>query len=132
MISIRSSADMAETLSSLLDPDLRRLLTERRDQLLDYDGYDLGDLVHIIVVQQHADTLAAVEAEAGVPLATNLVDGGQLGEPDFEPCFEYVERHGGLYEAVLVLSDDGFGLVLIVPDRIDTDPDLLALLRRQL
>lgn len=129
MISIRSSAAMAETLLFLLDPDLRRLLTERRDQLLGYDGYDLGDLAHIIVAQP-GDTLTAVEAEAGVPLATNLVDGGQLGEPDFEPCFEYVERHGGWLEAVLILSDDGFGVVLLVPDRIDSDPALLALLRR--
>jgi predicted metal-dependent peptidase len=129
MISIRSSAAMVETLSHLLDPDLRRLLTERRDQLLGYDGYDLGDLVHIIVAQP-GDTLAAIEAEAGVPLATNLVDGCQRGEPDFEPCFEYVERHGCWLEAVLILSDDGFGVVLLVPDRIDSDPALLALLRR--
>lgn len=129
MLSIRSSADMVTALNTLLDPDLRRLLTDRCDQLSDYDGYDLGDLVHIIVAQRD-DTLAKLEAEAGVPLATNLVDGSRLGEPDFEPCFEYVERHGGWLEAVLILDDAGFGVVLLVPDQIDTDPDLLRLLRR--
>ncbi len=129
MIHIRSTADMAAALTCLLNPDLRRILTERRDQLLDYDGYDLGDLVHIIVAQR-GDTLGAIEAEAGVPLATNPVNGSRLGQPDFEPCFEYVERHGCWMEAVTILSDDGFGLVLLVPDQIDIDPDLLALLRR--
>ncbi|MCU6453932.1 hypothetical protein LPN01_07565 [Sphingomonas sp. A2-49] len=120
---------MTMALNSLLDPDLRRLLIERRDQLLGYDGYDLGELAHIIVAQ-NGDGLAAIEAEAGVPIATNLVTGDQLGQPDFEPCFEYVERHGGWLEAVLVLDDSGFGIVLLVPDRIDTDPALLGMLRR--
>lgn len=129
MISIKSTADMAATLDTLLDPDLRRLLTDRSDQLLEYDGYDLGELVHIVVAQRD-DTLAAVEAAAGVPLATNLVTGARLGDEDFEPCFEFVERHGGWLEAVLILSDDGFGVVLLVADQIDTDPALLALLRR--
>ncbi|MEA1084216.1 hypothetical protein SFC76_08070 [Sphingomonas sp. CD22] len=129
MISIRSWAAMAAALDTLLDPDLRRLLTERRDQLLDY-GCELGDLAHIIVTQR-GDTIAAVEAEAGVALASNLVTGDRLGSPDFEHSFEYVERHGCWLEAVMILSDDGFGIVLLVQDRVDTDPDLLALLRRQ-
>lgn len=129
MLSIRSDAEMADALNCLLDPELRCLLTSRRDQLLEYDGYDLGDLVHIIVVQA-GDALPEIEAEAGVPLATNLVTGARLGEEEFEPSFEYVERHGCWLEAVLILSDDGFGVVLLVPDRIDSDPALLALLRR--
>lgn len=128
MLSIRNSADMDRALVSLLDPTLRRLLTLRRDQLAE-DGLDLDEIVHIIVVRP-GDTLAAVEAEAGVAIATNLVDGSRLGDPEFEPLFEYVTRADGWLEAVMILSDDGFGLVLFVPDTIDIDPAISLLLRR--
>lgn len=110
MISIRSSADMARALDGVLDAPLRQLLTLRRDQLLEYEGYDLAELAHFIVVQS-GDTLATVEAEAGLPLAF--------------PAFEFVQRHGYWLEAVLILSDDGFGISLLVPNRIDIDPALL-------
>jgi hypothetical protein len=128
MLSIRNSADMDRALVSLLDPALRRLLTLRSDQLTE-DGLDLDEIVHIIVVRP-SDTLAEVEAEAGVAIATNLVDGSRLGDPEFEPLFEYVTRKDGWLEAVKILSDDGFGLVLFVPDTIDIDPAISLLLRR--
>ena len=110
MISIRSSADMARTLAGALDPPLRQLLALRRDQLLEHEGYDFGELAHFIVVQA-GDTLAAIETEAGFPLAF--------------PAFEFVTRHGRWLEAVLIVSDHGFGIALFVPDRIDIDPALL-------
>lgn len=127
MISIRTSADLSATLDGALCPHLRRLLAERRDQLL-ADGFDLTELAHIIVAQR-GDTLDAIEGEAGVALSTNLVTGARLGDRDFTPNFEFVERHTGCWlEAVLILSDDGFGVVLFVPDVIHTDPRLLRLL----
>ena len=129
MLSIRNSADMNRALASLLDPALRRLLTLRRDQLAE-DGLDLHEIVHIIIVRP-GDTLAEVEAEAGVAIATNLVDGSRLGDPEFEPLFEYVTRNDGWLEAVMITSDSGFGLVLFVPDTIDVDPAINLLLRRR-
>lgn len=128
MLSIRNSADMDRALVSLLDPALRRLLTLRRDQLAE-DGLDLEEIAHFIVVRPD-DTLAEVEAEAGVAIATNLVDGSRLGDPEFEPLFEYVTRKDGWLEAVMILSSDGFGLVLFVPDTIEIDPAISLLLRR--
>ncbi len=128
MLSIRNSADMDRALVALLDPALRQLLTLRRDQLAE-DGLDLDEIVHIIVVRP-GDTLADVEAEAGVAIATNLVDGSRLGDPKFQPLFEYITRSNGYYEAVMILSDDGFGLVLFVPDTIEIDPAISLLLRR--
>jgi hypothetical protein len=128
MISIRSTADMARALSSPLDNDLIRLLALRRDQLIEHDGYDLGELAHFIVAEPN-DTIAAVEGVVGVPLAKNLVDGSKYGDPGFTANFEYVERHGTWFEAVTIVSDDGFGIVLIVPDRPDIDPTLLGLVR---
>lgn len=128
MFSIRNSADMDRALVSLLDPALRRLLTLRRDQLAE-DGLDLEEIGHFIVVRP-GETLAEVEIEAGVAIATNLVDGSRLGDPEFEPLFEYVTRKDGWLEAVMILSDDGFGLVLFVPDTIEIDPAISLLLRR--
>jgi hypothetical protein len=128
MISIKSTADMDSALASPIDAELVWLLTLRRDQLLEHDGHDLGDLVHIVVAEPN-DTLATIEGVVGVPLSTNLVDGSCHGEPGFTANFEYVARHGQWFEAVLIFSDDGFGVVLFVPDHPDTDTALLALVR---
>ena len=119
MRKIDSSAAMARALDSPIDQDLKRLLALRHDQLLaDTDGaYDLGALVHIIVVEPN-DTVAEIETAAGYPVVT-------------DPAFEWVQQHSGWFEAVTILSDDGFGIALFVPDRNDTDPALLALLREQ-
>jgi len=129
MISIRSSADLARVLNGCLEPHLRALLTLRRDQLVGEGDENLGDLAHFIVVRND-DTLAAVEAEAGVALSTNPIDGRRLGNPDFEPLFEYVRRENGFLEAVMILNDDGFAVVLLVPDTITIDPAITLLLRR--
>ena len=129
MISIRSSADLTRVLNGCLEPHLRALLTLRRDQLIGDGEEDLGELVHFIVVRT-GDTLSAVEAEAGVALSTNPIDGRRLGDPYFEPLFEYVKRENGFLEAVMILTDDGFAVVLLVPDTIDVDPAISLLLRR--
>lgn len=129
MLSIRSSADLQRTLdTAALDPPLRTLLALRRDQLTAGTHLDLGEMAHFMVVQP-GDTLPAVEAEAGLPMGTNLVDGTRLGERGFVPSFEWVARHGCWLEAVTVLNDDGFALVLFAADCIHTDPKVLSLLR---
>jgi hypothetical protein len=44
--------------------------------------------------------------------------------------WEFIHHHvSGWYEAVFVLSQDGAGHVVFVPDRPDTDPTLLAVCR---
>ncbi|NII58345.1 hypothetical protein [Sphingomonas aerolata] len=129
MLSIRNSADLDRALDAPLEPYLRCLLTLRRDQLVGDTGLDLGEFMHAIVVRV-GDTLAQVEAEAGVPIATNLIDGKRLGDAEFEPSFDYVRRCEGWLEAVIILTDDGFALVLLVPDLITVDPSITLLLRR--
>lgn len=115
MISIRSSADLAQAFDGLLEPELRRLLALRRDQLAAGGGADLGELAHFIVARP-PDTLAAVEAEAGLPL----------------DHVEWTERHpGGWIEAPIVTDDDGFAVVVIARDCVTTDADLLQALRRR-
>lgn len=117
MLNITDAAGLARALSSSLDPAIRALLTLRRDQLL-YDtagDYELGDLVHFVIVEP-GDSIADVEAAANYPLFT-------------EPAFEWVTDHGQWIEGVIVLSDDGFGIAIFVPDIDGVDPTMLSVLR---
>jgi len=104
MHTITSSVAMAAFLAQPLDPTLRRILTDRVEQLAEYDGYDLGELAHFLLVQP-GDTLEAIEAALGFSLTT------------YDP--ETVTEHGGWVEAIFVVSDDGFGWVLLMPDELD-------------
>jgi hypothetical protein len=119
MLVITDAAAMARALASSLDPQLKDLLALRRDQLLhDTAGeYELGDLVHIIVVQP-GDSIAGIEAAANFPLFT-------------EPAFEWAQDHGRYLESVVILSDDGFGIAIFVPDTDGGDPSMLSILREQ-
>ncbi|WP_439540707.1 hypothetical protein [Sphingomonas sp.] len=108
---------MARALNSPIDRQLNRLLALRRDQLLTDTGgeHELGDLVHFVAVEPH-DTVATVETDIGFPLFT-------------EPAFEWVQDHGGWFEGIVILSDDGFGIALFVPDHDGIDPTMLSVMR---
>lgn len=110
MLTITNSAEMARVLSTMTDTTLKRILTDRVEQLAEYDGYDLGELAHLLIVQP-GDTLEAIEAALGFSPISNL-------------C-EMLSDHGGWFEAVFILSDDGFGWVVLVPD----DPAIPTKLR---
>ena len=128
MLMIKGEADLARALASSIDDELKSLLALRRDQLLHDTDYKLEELAHFVVVQP-GDPLDAVETALGFPVTVNLVDGARFGDPDYEPSFEWVEQHGGWWELAYVLSDDGFGHVLLIPDHEGVDPTLLALCR---
>lgn len=119
MLIIDSLEAMARALDQPIDRDLKRLLARRRDQLLADTGgdCDLKELALFVVVEP-GDSLPAIEEAAGYPVVT---DGG----------FEWVERHGRWFEAVTILSDDGFGTVLVVPDSQGVDATLLECLREE-
>lgn len=114
---INSASAMCRALDSPLDDGLKRLLILRRDQLLEYPDYQLDELACFIVAER-GDTVEQIEAQAGMPLIS-------------APAFEWVHDHGGWLEAPTVLSDDGFGIVLFVPDREEIDPQLRHALRSQ-
>jgi len=119
MLLIRNAENLALALDSPIDPKLKHLLALRRNQLLTDTGSDheLGDLVHFVVAEPF-DTIAAIETGIGFPLFT-------------EPAFEWVRDHGGWLEGVVILSDDGFGIALFVPDAKGLDPRILSILRDQ-
>jgi hypothetical protein len=129
MITLRTAAAAQSTLALLADNQLRALLSERLDQLTNaWEGIDLSDLTHFLIIQA-GDTAADAERELGWSLLQNMVDGARFGQPAFTPSWEWIEDHGGWFEAVFILSDDGFGISLFVQDHPATDPELLALCR---
>lgn len=97
---IRTEAELA----AITDPTLRPILERFVDML---------DLATIFICQRGA-TLASIEQARGQPFA----------------CWEFIEEHpGGWFEAAFVLSDDGAGHIVLMPDRPCIDPDLLDLCR---
>lgn len=118
MLTITDTATFSVALESTINPAIKALLVMRHDQLLSDTGgeYDIGELANWIIVAP-GDPLAAIEVAAGFPIA-----------PD--PPWEWVLDHSGIMEAPIVVSDDGFGIVLIVPAEHGVDPELLTLLRR--
>jgi hypothetical protein len=129
MLIIDSSAAMARALDQPIAPPLWQLLSTRRDQLADYD-LDLSELARFVIVDP-GDTMPALEAALGYPIAVNPVDGSRLGSAGFTPSWESIERHpSGWTEIVFILSDDGFGHVILVPDTDGIDAELVDLCRR--
>lgn len=130
---ITRAAVEAATQNTALDPGLRNLLAIRATQLDDDTEPDveLGDLAHFHAVEA-GDGMTEVKTALGFAVDINLVDGIAFGHPDFIPSWEWIEHHDGYFELAFVLSDDGFGHILLVPDRQGIDPRLLALCRSHL
>lgn len=100
--------------SDVDDPCLQRILHQRFEQLADY-GCPISDLARFHVIRPGDDV---------TELLINRIDGSR------EPSWEWVEDHGGWFEAPIILDDSGFGYVYFIPDRDDINPELLSLCRR--
>lgn len=126
MITIRDTQSMVLALSAPLDSQLRTLLDRRLDMLAEYSDYDLGELVHFIIVDP-GDTLATIEDGLGFSPFVNLVDGKRFPVQGFEPSWEWLIDHGTWVELCYALSDSGFGIILLVPNRPGVEPLLFEL-----
>lgn len=128
MITLRTASAVKSTITLLADNQLRALLTERLQQLTNaWEGIDLSDLTHFLIIA--GDTAEDAENDLGWSLLVNPVDGARFGDPASTPSWEWIEDHGGWFEAVYIISDDGFGISLFVQNHPDTDAKLLAMCR---
>jgi hypothetical protein len=105
--------------SDVDDPEVRRLVQFRFEQLAEY-GLPIADMARFELVEAGDDVGW---------LLTNLVDGSRFGDPDFEPSWETLQRHGSWYEATFILDDAGSGHVYLIPDADGIDARLLSLCR---
>ena len=134
MLSLTNRAAVEAAINdATLDPALRDLLALRAEQLEDDTEPDveLDDLAHFHAVEP-GDGMKEVTEALGFAVDINFVDERWFGDPDFVPSWEWIEHHGGYFELAFVLTDGGFGHCLLVPDRPETDPRLLALCRDHL
>ena len=125
MIVIRTAEEMARALDSLLKPQLKQILKGHWDRLVDYD-LPLSDLAEFVIAQP-GDTLIELEAASSMQLVA-LED----GQPTFALGPEIVKQHADFLELVFILSDDGFGIVLLVMKGDGIDPVLKAACEREL
>lgn len=122
MLIIKDQPGLKRALALPINDDLKRLLWKRVCQLGSF-GFDLA---HFIVVQP-GDSLEAVSEALGFSPLRNFVDGAVWPDPDFTPSWETIEAHPSVYEAVFILSDDGFGHVLLIENGEGQDPQLMKL-----
>jgi hypothetical protein len=114
MYVLRDSASIQGAVTAL--PAVASFIARRLEDLAEYDDYQLSELLNIVVVEPQ-DSLDQVSAALGFEAADRTA--------------EVIESHPGWYELTYLLGDDGFGVVLYVPDTPDIDPRLRELCSSQ-
>ncbi len=122
MLTIDDGGSLTRALSTSIDPRLRRLLVERRDQL---GGRIKGEARFIVV--QPGDGLDALETALGFSVLHNQIDGRRFGDPEFSPSWEWLADHGHCYELVFIFDDSGFAHVVLIENPHGVDWELLRL-----
>jgi|SRR6185369_18019104 len=121
MLIIRTAEALAHALDSPLHPISRERLRLHAERLAEYD-VPLEELALFAVVRSD-DTLDDLEQQCALRL---------VADDYFAVTPELVEQEGPWVEVVFILSDNGFGLVLLVELAEATDPHLAAACRKHL
>ncbi len=109
---LRTWQELEQALATPLDAPLQQILSDHRDRLAEFSHYDLRELCCFVLVEP-GDEVGTIKAIRGFPIGTDP---------------EYQIAHQGIGEACFIVSDDGFGFVLIIPDTIG-GPKMLQALR---
>jgi hypothetical protein len=105
---------------SITAPDILKLVKLRH--------YQLGDeMFGSVIIIEAGDSLSDIEEEIGFSILTNLFDDVRFPDPDFVPCFETLEDHGGCYEMLFLFSDGDDDAIEIFIPKTGVDPLLLAM-----
>lgn len=104
-----------------------RMLIEQRFAALRAD--EAEDLCYFIVVEE-GDKAEQLGEHLGFSILHSRLDDLRFDEPAFHRSWEVLEEHPSCYEMVIVLSDDGAGVEILIPKVPGIDPDLMALCRR--
>jgi hypothetical protein len=105
-------------LNLVIDIDILDLLRFRFDQ------FDMNVTMFIV---ETSDSILDIEEELGFPILTNFFDDFRFPDPDFVPCFEALEDHGGCYEMLFLFSDGDDDAIEIFIPKAGVDPLLLAM-----
>ncbi len=113
MFTIENGEAMARALSAPIDPLVKQLLIERRNQL----GGDIKDKARFLIPGQN-DSVETLEKALGFP---------GLSDPEGSFGCEWLADHSAVYEVVWILSDDGFAHVTLVSKQKGMDRRLIDL-----
>jgi hypothetical protein len=106
-----------------------RDLVRQRINDLGGEEFDTTELGYFLVVEI-GDTLEDLESQLGFSIVANRITGIRWDQPGFTPSFEFIEDLGFCFDMVIVLSDSGYGVEILVPNKLGGDVDLLAMCGR--
>lgn len=103
-------------------------IVQQRINDLGGEAFDADSLGYFLVIEV-GDTIEAIHAQVGWNILQNRFTGIRFDATGFTPSFEFVEEFASCFDMVFVLSDDGYGVEIIVPTEAGIDTDLLAMCR---
>lgn len=106
--------------------ECREFIRRRIDEICPNEVY-VPTVHSLFAVVESGDEISTIEAAVGFTILTSFFDGIRYGQDGFTPCFEWVAEHPTCYEMPFVLSDDGYGVVIIIPKMSGIDAGLLKL-----
>ena len=106
-------------LNLVTDPDILKLVKLRHSQLGD-------EMFGSVIIVEISDTVEDIKNEIGFCILTNLFDDVRYPDPDFVPCFEVLEDHGGCYEMVFIFGDGDDAIEIFLPKH-GVDNELLSM-----
>jgi hypothetical protein len=118
MIVIRTAEEMARVLSAPPDSELQHILQAHWERLSEWDDLNLEDLA-LFIIAPMGRTEEDIALAAGRAL---IADGAFVLLP------EVVKRSSHWAEVTCILSDDGYGIVLLIELGAGTDKHLLSAL----
>jgi hypothetical protein len=128
MLAFHDRVSIEDALQSSLDCRLRVLIADCIKQDIRPVTYDLIDYTSIVIARP-GDTERTIRRELGFSPLVNVFDGTRFGTAEFIPLWDVLHDHGGWFELIFTVGNDGFAFVLFVQDAIGVDSDLLALCR---
>jgi hypothetical protein len=126
MLTAYDRASLAHLMSLDLDPQLRQLLERRLAALITPYG-DLADQTEWLILQA-GEGANDIEREVAFSPLIEPTDGPRYGTAGFRPFWTHLAREDGHFVMTQTFGS-AFAYILIIPDRDDIDPDLLALCR---
>ena len=115
-----------ETIEQFSQIELRQHILEVISKITEGATYDPSIYGHFVLVEV-GDSIADIEAKTGCQLMHGLSKDSQYGESKFQPSFEWLVEHPSFYEAVFTISDDGYGVDLLIPKAFNIDVELLEM-----
>ena len=103
----------------ITDPYIHKLVILRFTQL------DSNFPSQMIIIEA-GDSISDIEQEIGFSILTNLFDDISYPDPDFVPCCEALEDHGGCYEMLFILCDGEEAIEIFIP-KTGIDKELLSM-----